>query len=106
LQEDWIINDEVLKGKGESIDYAYNICYLTKPYVDVVIYVLLAIFNGLWILYSSMQRTTRYVSLAEGRIYENTILAGMKRINLKKFIQTFFFNGILVSFMYYLLSFS
>lgn len=106
LKEDWKINDQIVKKMGENLDFSYDICYLTNPYVDIISYIMLAITNGILLLIISSERKKRYVSITEHRVYENKILQFFKSINWLKFVKIATLNGILVIFMYYLLSYS
>ena len=102
LEKDWIINNQVVKTKGEFLDYTFDTCYLTKPYVDIVAYVFLAIVDAIWLFTNCVERKKRYVSIADNHSYDNFLESQFKNVNWLAFIKLSVINGLLAMFLYYL----
>lgn len=48
IAHDFVVKGEILKERGRSMDYAYSMCELSKPYIDVIVYIAAAIGTVIW----------------------------------------------------------
>lgn len=106
IKNKWIVNDQLIKSEGEYLDYAFGICYLTTPYVDIITYVVLAIVNGFAILINCTERKKRYVSITDNTYssessYLHTLI---KNINWPETIKLALIQGFFAIMLYYLLT--
>lgn len=102
LEKDWIVNNQLVKTKDDFLDYTFETCYLTKPYVDIIAYVLLAIVDTIWLFFNCVERKKRYVSIADNNPYDNCFESLAKNVNWLAFFKLSFLNGILAISLYWL----
>lgn len=102
LDDDWIVNGQLIKGKGEFLDYSFETCYLTKPYIDVISYVCLAVINGIWLLINCFEKKKRFVGITDNsNDHENYSNILINNINWLRFFKLASVNGILVITLFY-----
>lgn len=104
IKNNWKINDQLIKSEGEYLDYAFDICYLTTPYVDIITYIILAIFNGLAILMNCREKKKRYVSITDNTYNSenNYLYMFIKTINWIESIKLALIQGFFAIILYYL----
>ena len=100
LKADWVRNGQILKHKGEQLDYSFDTCYLAAPYTDVALYITLAVVTSLWILANSVQHKKRYVSLTEQTVYENSVIKIIQSIAWYRFLRLAAINFMIVLGLY------
>lgn len=85
IGHDFVIRGKVIKKRGEPMDYAYSMCNLSKPYFDVIVYILGAIGTIIWDIICCQRERTVLTSITEERIYKDKGIKGLiKNIDLFK----------------------
>lgn len=105
LEKDLLLNNNLVKSKGELLDYQYDICYTTKPYIDILCYIFLAVFNGLWLIFNSVEKKKRYVGIATIHTAPRRpkIEDLLRQICWLRLLKLSLLNAICVSFLFFII---
>lgn len=72
IAHDFVIRGKVIKKRGDKMDYAYSMCNLSKPYLDVIVYIVGAIGTVIWDLICCQKKRKSIVSITEERVYHHS----------------------------------
>lgn len=103
LNQNWYRNNQLIKNEGDTLDYIYDTCYLATPYVDIYIYIFVAVVDGVWLLFNSMERKRVFIDITT---IDNNHKQGLFRrlvqsVNWLHFAKLLTINAILAMSLYY-----
>lgn len=101
LAQDWRFGKDIFKSKGESIDFSINMCYMTKPYVDIASFILFAIINAFFLLANCYKKEKHYSSILEIDRTETLINKMKQNIRWIDFVKLAFIASLFVIFLFY-----
>lgn len=102
IAHDFVIRGKIIKKRGEAMDYAYSMCNLSKPYLDVVVYIVGAVGTVIWNVICCQLRRKSIVSITEERVYGTNGVANLLRnIDLIRFATYSAVQFVVVLCMYY-----